>query len=86
VRARLGAIAGLKPATPTHPELHGFMTAFRLPEGTDPPPLRRALWEEHRIEVPIVERPEGPLIRVSTHFYNTAAEIELLADALPGLL
>ena len=34
----------------------------------------------------IVERPEGPLIRVSTHFYNTEEEIDRLADALPGLL
>jgi isopenicillin-N epimerase len=48
--------------------------------------LRRRLWEEWRIEVPIVERPEGPLVRVSTHFYNTEEEIDRLADALPRLL
>jgi isopenicillin-N epimerase len=86
VRARLGGVAGLKPATPTHPELHGFMTAFRLPERTDLVPLRRGLWEGPRVEVPIVERPEGPLIRVSAHYYNTEEEIARLADALPGLL
>jgi isopenicillin-N epimerase len=86
VRARLGRIAGLSPATPAHPELHGFMTAFRLPERTEPAPLRCGLWEGPRIEVPIIERPEGPLIRVSTHFYNTEEEIARLADALPGLL
>jgi isopenicillin-N epimerase len=72
--------------TPENPELCGYMTAFRLPAATDAPSLRRKLWEEHAIEVPIVERPDGLLVRVSTHFYNTEAEIERLAAALRKLL
>ena len=83
-RQRLDGLAGLTLATPTHPELHGSMTAFRLPPGVDIIELRRGLWEKHRIEAPIVERPEGPLIRVSTHFYNTHEEIDRLAAALVG--
>jgi isopenicillin-N epimerase len=62
------------------------MTAFRLPPGTDIASLRRGLWQRHRIEVPVVERPEGPLLRVSTHFYNTEEEIDRLVQALPELL
>jgi isopenicillin-N epimerase len=85
-RARLGAVPGLRVATPVHPALHGAMTAFRLPTGTDTAALRRRLWEPHRIEAPIIERPEGPLIRVSTHFYNTTEEVDRLAAALPALL
>ena len=84
-RAQLGAIPGLRIMTPSHPELCGFLTAFRLPKGTRPPPLREGLWAA-RIEAPVVERPEGPLLRVSTHFYNTAEEITRLADLLPALL
>jgi isopenicillin-N epimerase len=80
VRARLGRM--LKPATPANPALHGFMTAFHLPQGTDAPLLRRHLWERHRIEAPVVERPAGLLLRVSTHFYNTHEEIDRLATAL----
>jgi isopenicillin-N epimerase len=76
----------LEPVTPTHPDLHSFMTAFRLPPGTNAVALRRGLWDGHRIEVPIVERPDCLLVRVSTHFYNTEEEIDLLADALPALL
>jgi isopenicillin-N epimerase len=86
VRRRLTGLCGLQPATPANPALHGAMTAFRLPAGTDPVELRRRLWEGHRIEAPVVERPDGYLLRVSTHFYNTEAEIDRLAEALPDSL
>jgi isopenicillin-N epimerase len=102
VRHRLDGLAGLTLATPPHPEMHGAMTAFRLPDAVDPVMLRRGLWEKHRIEAPIVERPPGftggpsvaqegflnwqTLIRVSTHFYNTKEEVDRLAEAMPELL
>jgi isopenicillin-N epimerase len=86
VRQRLTGLAGLSPATPVDPRLHGAMTAWRLPAGTDAATLRRGLWEPYRIEAPVVERPDGLLIRVSTHFYNTIEEIDRLAEALPVLL
>jgi isopenicillin-N epimerase len=86
VRRRLTGLNGLTPATPTRAELHGALTAFRLPPGTDPAALRHGLWERHRIEAPVVERPEGPLIRASTHFYNTEEEVDRLARALHELL
>jgi len=86
VWARLAALPALRLETPRNPALHGFMTAYRLPAGTDAPALRRDLWERYRIEAPIVDRPDGHLIRVSTHFYNTVEEIERLAAALTQLL
>jgi isopenicillin-N epimerase len=79
-------MSGLPPATPEHSELCGAMTAFRLPPHADAGTLRRALWERYRVEVPIVERPDRLLARVSTHFYNTEEEVDRLADALAGLL
>jgi isopenicillin-N epimerase len=82
VRKRLNGLAGLRLTTPDHPELHGAMTAFRLPSGVDAQALRRGLWERFRIEAPIIERPDGLLIRASTHFYNTEEEVERLAQAL----
>ncbi|HVS40527.1 MAG TPA: aminotransferase class V-fold PLP-dependent enzyme [Gemmataceae bacterium] len=86
VRRGLTGLCGLTPATPEHPALHGAMTAFRLPAGHDPAALRQDVWERWRIEIPVIERPEGLLIRVSTHFYNTEEEVERLAEALPHLL
>jgi isopenicillin-N epimerase len=80
VRDRLAGLPGFQLATPFHTDLHGPMTAFRLPQRTDAVALRRHLWE-HRIEAPIIERPDGLLIRVSTHFYNTEAEVDRLVAA-----
>jgi isopenicillin-N epimerase len=85
-RRRLGDELGLALATPTHPALHGAMTAFRLSAGVDPSELRQRLWQEYQIEVPIVERPEGLLVRVSTHFFNTEEEVDRLSLALGRLL
>jgi selenocysteine lyase/cysteine desulfurase len=48
--------------------------------------VRRRLWQEHRIEVNIIEHLAGPFLRVSTHFYNTEEEIERLARVLPSVL
>jgi isopenicillin-N epimerase len=86
VRDRLSMLKVLSPATPLHPALNGFMTAFRFTKTAEPVALRRALWEAHRIEVPIIERPDGLLVRVSTHFFNTEEEIDRLANALAELI
>jgi isopenicillin-N epimerase len=67
--------------------MHGALTAFQLPF-TGPEKavaLRNAIWQ-HRIEVPIVERSDRLLIRVSTHFYNTEEEIDRLGEVLRDVL
>ncbi|MSU77950.1 MAG: aminotransferase class V-fold PLP-dependent enzyme [Gemmataceae bacterium] len=86
VRERFARIGEITLATPTHRELHGFLTAFRLPPRVQAQTWRDALWQRWRIEAPIVERPEGLLIRVSTHFYNTTDEIDKLAEAVEAML
>jgi isopenicillin-N epimerase len=85
VRCRLAGLAGLELMTPDHSQMHGAMTAFRLPATVDPVAMRNGLWQA-RIEAPIVERPEGLLIRVSTHFYNTEEEVDRLEEVLAALL
>jgi isopenicillin-N epimerase len=86
VRERFADFPRLSLATPTHPDLHGYLTAFRMPNDANGPHWRTTLWERYRIEAPIVERPEGLLIRVSTHFYNTEAELDRITDAVHFLL
>jgi len=67
--------------------MHGSMTAFELPfrGPAKATALRQAIWK-HRTELPVIERPDRLMIRVSTHFYNTFAEIDRLADVLPAAL
>lgn len=84
-RARLDGCAGLRLVTPDHPELCGAITAYRLPRG-EPQAIRNQLWERHRIEINMIEHAAGPWLRVSTHFYNTPAELERLAQAMPRVL
>ena len=86
VRVRFKAL-GLAEATPADARLHGSLTAFELPffGRAKAALLRQAIWK-HRIEVPIVERPERLLLRISTHFYNTTDEIDRLAEILPSAL
>jgi isopenicillin-N epimerase len=81
VRSRLDGVAGLERITPMHPELHGFITAYRMPPGATGPDWQRQLWERHRIELAFPERPSYWILRVSTHFYTTSEEIDLLGRA-----
>jgi len=86
VRETFSRFPRLSLATPMHPQLHGYLTAFRMPADANGPHWRSTLWDRYRIEAPIVERPEGLLIRVSTHFYNTEEEIARIAEAVAFLL
>ena len=45
------------------------MRGYRV-DHPDPPALKRRLYDEHRIEVPIVETPHGWALRVSVQAYN----------------
>jgi isopenicillin-N epimerase len=82
---RTFAALGLKLATPDRAGLHGAMTAFEWPGSANPNDLRKRLWSK-RIEVPVIERPDRLLLRVSHHFYTTEAEIAALADEVKSIL
>ncbi|MCZ2343113.1 MAG: aminotransferase class V-fold PLP-dependent enzyme [Bacteroidales bacterium] len=84
-RSAIGERFHLPLATPAAPDLHGAMTAFAIPDRWgDSVHLRRRLWEAH-IEVPIIDRPDRRLLRVSHHFYTLEAEIDRLAAVLATL-
>jgi isopenicillin-N epimerase len=68
---------GLDPLTDEFVQMRGF----RL-EHDDPAALKRRLYDEHRIEVPIVETPHGWSLRVSVQAYNDADDLAALRSAL----
>jgi isopenicillin-N epimerase len=82
VRAKLDGYRGLELTTPSHPQLHGALTAFRLPTGVSSRALQRDLWDRARIETGAVERVDGQILRIATHWYNTTQEIDQLRNAL----
>ncbi|MCH8830426.1 MAG: aminotransferase class V-fold PLP-dependent enzyme, partial [Planctomycetes bacterium] len=92
-RERLFELTGLAPFVPDSPEWYGTMTAMPLPElDGDPPtagqrdPLQDRLWNEHRIEIPVVHWQGRRLLRVSCHLYNTESDIDRLIPSLSQLL
>jgi isopenicillin-N epimerase len=75
------AAAGFAPFAPAQPLQ---MACFRLP-ACDPEEIERRLRNEFRIEAPVRNWNEQPLIRVSVAPYNKAEEVAALEAALGAL-
>ncbi len=90
--ARKHLCAQLEIEAPAPESMIGSMFSLPLPDGApDPPksalyadPLQIALYERHRVEVPIIPWPAPPkrLLRPSCHVYNGAEEYERLGEAV----
>jgi len=61
------------------------MIALELPPG-DAPTLQQALWEQDRIEIPVIAWQQRRFVRPSCHLYNCQADLERLVAALKRLL
>ena len=48
--------------------------------------LKKRLWEEYRIEIPVFEWNGQAYIRVSIQIYNTQKDIDLLMSALGSVI
>lgn len=84
-RARLQALTGLPRICPDTTDWFAQLFAARLPE-CDLAQLKTRLYDEHRIEVPLVRWNDQPLIRVSFQAYNDRADADALIAALAQLL
>jgi isopenicillin-N epimerase len=77
-------LAGLalpfEPLTDEYVQMRGFRV-----DHPDPGGLKQRLYDEHRIEVPVVETPQGWVMRVSVQAYNDQRDLDALATALDAL-
>jgi isopenicillin-N epimerase len=76
---------GLEPLSPDSDEFFRQMVALRLPNDA-PQDLQERLYDEYRIEIPVVERGDHRFIRASFQGYNDATDLERLRSALDELL
>jgi isopenicillin-N epimerase len=92
-RSQITGLTGMEPCLPDSNAWYGSMIALPIPaSGDDPPkdgqrdPLQDALWQQHRIEIPIIHWHGRRFVRVSCHLYNSRSDIDHLVDALTTLL
>lgn len=83
-RRRIHALTGLEVISPE--DWFSQLVSIRLPDSTDLPALHRALWEDHRIEVPIGRWNGQAYVRVSFQAYNDESDADALVHALQELL
>jgi len=82
-RRRLAALTGLPPICAD--EAFAQMFSALLPPG-DGDALKRRLYDESRVEVPLWNWNGRPMLRVSIQGYNTRADVDRLIGALERLL
>jgi len=82
---QLTELTSLPPLSPDTDEWWAQMRSFPLPP-CDPAALKRRLWDEYAVEVPIVVWEGRPLMRVSVQAYNCPADIARLVEGLGALL
>jgi isopenicillin-N epimerase len=81
----VSALTGLPPLTPDEPSWYRQMAALPLPS-CNLDLLKRRLYDEFRIEIPVIYWNQRHFVRISIQGYNTAAEIDRLIAALSILL
>jgi len=83
-RAALAELTDTEPLAPDESWL-GQMVTAELPE-LDHEELKRRLYEEHRVEIPVQRWSGRPVIRASFQGYNDPSDLDTLLDALRTLL
>lgn len=89
-RDTLSHVTGLAPISPVCADERGTrwnaqLIALPLPS-CDTKILKQRLYDEYKIEVPLIERNGRRLIRISIQGYNDRGDVDALAEALENLL
>ncbi len=84
-RRKITELTGLAPLCPDGPAWFAQMAAFPLP-ACDGELLQRRLYDELRVEIPIIDWNGHHLVRVSVQGYNTRGDVDALVEGLATLL
>jgi isopenicillin-N epimerase len=80
------ALSGQPALSPLSSQWFSQMASAPLPPSTDTAELHRRLYDEYRIEIPVLEWNGRKLARVSYQAYNTPGEAQSLVEALKVLI
>ncbi|HSL45325.1 MAG TPA: aminotransferase class V-fold PLP-dependent enzyme [Anaerolineales bacterium] len=82
---RICELTGMPPLYPLDSDFYGQMGIAPLPR-SDLVTLKSRLYDEFKIEVPLIEWQDKQFIRISIQGYNVQADVDALVDALRTLL
>ncbi len=83
---RINDLTGLAPLHPSAEEWFAQMIVSPLPADTDIVEMKRQFYDQHRIEIPLIDWHGHKLIRLSVQGYNSKGEMDRLLTALRQLL
>ena len=83
---QISTLTGLAPLYPAESQWYAQMATARLPDNIASIQLQKALWNQYRIEIPIIDWNGIKLIRFSFQAYNSFNDLDLLIIALSELL
>ena len=83
---RICELVQMEPLYPLDSDLYHQMGIAPLPPDTDILTLKARLYDEHRVEVPLIDWNGRKFVRVSVQGYNTQADLEALVAGLKTLL
>jgi len=83
---RLCELTGMPPLYPLDSGLYHQMGIAPLPAQTNLEALKTRLYEEHRVEVPLIDWNSRKFVRLSVQGYNTPDDLEALYQGLQILL
>jgi isopenicillin-N epimerase len=84
-RERITAMTGLSPLSPDSTDWYMQMVTLPLPS-CDAAQLKSRLYDEFRIEVPMIVWQDKPFIRISIQAYNMQDDVDQLLQALTIIL
>jgi isopenicillin-N epimerase len=86
MRRRIVELTGLPPLCPESKTWFVQMAAARLPDHIDGQELQRRLYDQFRIEIPLIQWNGQNLIRFSFQAYNDIEDVDALEAALAQLM